>query len=243
MERTAVGLANCVLARVTNETDSTCLTKDKISIANSFMNLIPKQFWTRINFCIENNFTEFFSPDVESAIQDSTTSINQTLLFLLVGFGFFLLFVAILVISLLKMRTMLLKKRRKDLMRLPSIPKTGSPQYEATFVVSNGPYLDPDYDIIEEMDEGYERLPEPRIESTTQAFSEQRNFNTEGPYIVPNNADGSYLDAVHVRKTIIDYINIHPYTELVDDSGDHTIDDQFFQSRNGENLGNPNSIE
>ncbi|XP_061177360.1 uncharacterized protein LOC133186096 [Saccostrea echinata] len=236
--RTAVGIAHCVLATVTNETDSTCLTKDKINVANNFINLIPKQFSTRINFCIKNNFTEFLSPDVENTVQDSTTNVNQTLLFLLVGFGVLLLFVAILVISLLKMRTMLLRKRRKDLMRLPSIPKTGSPQYEATFVVSDAPHLDPDYDVIEEMDEGYECLPKPKIESTTQTFSEQRNFNTEEPYIVPNNVDASYLEALHVRKNIIDYINIHPYIDIVEYAVDNTVDDQFFQSRNGENLRN-----
>ncbi|XP_061177357.1 uncharacterized protein LOC133186094 [Saccostrea echinata] len=125
------------------------------------------------------------------------------------------------------MRTMLLRKRRKDLMRLPSIPKTRSSHYEDTFVASDGPYLDPDYDVIEEMDKDYERLPELRIESTTQASSEQRNVNTEGPYSVPNNADESYLDAVLVQENIIDYINIHPHIELVDVSVDHTstVDD------------------
>ncbi|XP_062601056.1 uncharacterized protein LOC134262706 [Saccostrea cucullata] len=229
--RSAVGISNCVLATVTEETDSTCLSKDKVLIANNFMNLIPRPFRTRIRFCIKNNYTEFYSADIENAIQDSTGNISQTLIFLLVGLAFFLLFVAILAISLVKMRAMLLKKRRKELMRLPSVPKAGTPQYESTFVISEGPYLDPDYDVIEEMDEGYERLPEPNIENT-----EQEESNIERTYTLPTNPEGTYLDVVHVKKNVTDYINIHPYTELVNDSEDHrsTVDDQLFHRGNRE---------
>ncbi|XP_062587976.1 uncharacterized protein LOC134249661 [Saccostrea cucullata] len=124
-------------------------------------------------------------------------------------------------------------------MRLPSIPKSKDSPYEKNLTYPESPYSDPDYEIVEEQDEGYEHLPGPG-ENTIPLTDE------DGPYIDPDNVDGTYLDVVHNEKEPNDYINVSPYVDLVDD----TIDDSFrseaveiLQSENAAAINLPEKIE
>ncbi|XP_062587979.1 uncharacterized protein LOC134249663 [Saccostrea cucullata] len=121
-----------------------------------------------------------------------------------------------------------MRKRRKELMRLPSIPKSQDPPYEMQVTNPENPYFDPDYEIIEEQDEGYEHLPEPG--ETTLTLTDG-----DGPYIDPDNVDGKYLDVVHSEKEPNDYINVSPYIELVDDTIDDVLKSEAVDILQSEN--------
>ncbi|XP_062609499.1 uncharacterized protein LOC134271289 [Saccostrea cucullata] len=133
-----------------------------------------------------------------------TGKVDQTQLFIFIGSTVVVLFVGILIFSVIATRKMLLKKRRKELLRLPSLPKMQESPYEANFTSPTDNYIDPDYEMIEEQDEGYKHL------------GEQRG----GSYIDPDNADGTYLDVVPTSNDKSDgrYINVNPYIEVIDDS-------------------------
>ncbi|XP_062595412.1 uncharacterized protein LOC134256759 [Saccostrea cucullata] len=161
--------------------------------------------------------------------EETNTNFSQTAIFLSVGFAVALIIAVSFVISMYKIRAITLRKRRKELMRLPSIPKSkDSPPYEMKLTNPENPYSDPDYEIIEEEDEGYEHLPEPG--ETTLTLTHE-----DGLYIDPDNADRTYLDVVHSEKEPNAYINVSPYIDLVDDTIDDVLQSEALDTLQSEN--------
>ncbi|XP_062570411.1 uncharacterized protein LOC134232465 [Saccostrea cucullata] len=151
-----------------------------------------------------------------------------------VGFAVALIFAISFAISIYKIRAITLRKRRKELMRLPSIPKLKDSPYEMNLTNPKNPYSDPNYEIVEEQDEGYEHLPESGETTLT---------DEDGPYIDPNNADGTYLDVVHSEKEPNDYINVPPYIDLVDDAIDDSLKSGAVDNLQTENAATINVTE
>ncbi|XP_062600032.1 uncharacterized protein LOC134261627 [Saccostrea cucullata] len=225
-------LANCVVSKIGDETNETCLAKEKISTARGFSDLIPQDA-ANVSLCI-SKMSEFPvdapNEDVTTMGQLLETNVNQTPLIVGIVLAVFFVFIIILIVSLITMRKMLLKKRRKELLRLPSLPKTKESPYEANFTSPNDTYIDPDYEMIEEQDEGYKHL------------GEQRG----GSYIDPDNADGTYLDVVPTSNEKSDgsYINVNPYIEVIDDATENNSVTEAHQevllpvenSENSENM-------
>ncbi|XP_061196023.1 uncharacterized protein LOC133204312 [Saccostrea echinata] len=139
-------------------------------------------------------------------------TISQTQVFLATGFTFVMLFVISVTISILRIRKTLMRKKRKELMPLPMIQKVEDPPYEINLTYPDGLYHDPDYEIVDDQDEGYERLPAQIEEIRNQILVDN---DSDGVYTDPNNADGTYLDVVHPKIYPHDYINVNPYVDLV----------------------------
>ncbi|XP_062580541.1 uncharacterized protein LOC134242470 [Saccostrea cucullata] len=212
------GVANCVVSRIIDETNATCVAKDKAYTAKKYATLIPPEYTADFKQCIPK-LSEFPVPEEDSrkVEPDMVTGVNQTPVIVVIGFAIVCILVGILIISLVSMRKMLLRKRRKDLMRLPNVPKTTNSLYESNFTSSNNPYNEPDYEMIEEQDENYDHLREQREERESLNDKEQVRG---GSYIIPNNADGSYLEVLHTTNESVNasYTNINRYVELIDDS-------------------------
>ncbi|XP_062601917.1 uncharacterized protein LOC134263552 isoform X3 [Saccostrea cucullata] len=178
-------VANCVVSKINDETNSTCLTKDKVSSARQFAALLPQDAAN----------VSLYSPDSPSVVQqDMTGKLDQTQLFILIGSTIVVLFAGILVFTVIITRKMLLKKRRSELLRLPAIPRTEPSPYETKMTFSNDPYNDPNYDFVEEQDDNYEHLPEPREENETTTDKERMNVAS---YLDPTNLDDTYLEVMH----------------------------------------------
>ncbi|XP_061195832.1 uncharacterized protein LOC133204070 [Saccostrea echinata] len=217
-------IGHCMISRVqdSDKTNSTCVVKDKISMVNRFLPLLPAQIQHNVSLCIKYFFSEFPVPlenitdtKMPAGSPETNSDFSQTAIFLAVGFAAALIFAVSFAITIYKIRAITLRKRRKELMRLPSIPKSKDPQYEIKLTYQDGTYSDPDYEIVEEQDEGYEHLPG---QGVTLRLTDE-----DGPYADPINADGAYLDVVQSEKEPNDYVNVSPYIDLVDD----TFDDHF----------------
>ncbi|XP_062608361.1 uncharacterized protein LOC134270189 [Saccostrea cucullata] len=143
-----------------------------------------------------------------------TGKLDQTKLFISIGSTMVVLFVGILIFSVIATRKMLLKKRRKELLRLPTLPRTDSSPYETKFTFSNDPHSNPDYEIVEEEEENYEDLQERREESKTTNDKERMSVES---YVDPKHLEVNYQEVVHSSNEK-SYENVNPYIELIDDS-------------------------
>ncbi|XP_061195828.1 uncharacterized protein LOC133204068 [Saccostrea echinata] len=238
---------HCVISRIqeNDETNSTCLVKDKIFLANRLLSeevSIPPEIQHNASLCEnlysefpapletttgENLYSEFLAPletttDTKNPVgsRETNTEFSQTTVLLAVGLAVSLIFAVSFAISIYKIRAITLRKRRKELMRLPSIPKSKDSPYEVNLTNPDSLYSDPDYEIVEEEDEGYKHLPGARVNPFTLSPTDE-----DGTYIDPNNADGTYLDVAQSEKEPNDYINVPAYIDLED-----TFDDDHPKS-------------
>ncbi|XP_062613407.1 uncharacterized protein LOC134275170, partial [Saccostrea cucullata] len=215
-------VANCMASKLNEETNSTCLTKDKVSTAKELLGLLPQDA-ANVSLCL-SKISEFplsteESPDLPRVVQqDVTEKLDQTQLFIYIGSTIVVLFVGILIFSVIATRKMLLKKRRKELLRLPTIPRTAPSPYETKFTFSNDPHSDPDYDIVEEEEENYEHLHELRDEKETTNDKERMSVES---YVDPKNLEVNCQEVMHSSNEK-SYENINPYIELIDDSVEST---------------------
>ncbi|XP_062595416.1 uncharacterized protein LOC134256763 isoform X2 [Saccostrea cucullata] len=246
---------HCVVSNMQDrdKTNSTCLVGDKLIISNSILSLIPANYTEIVSFCFKYLYSEFSAPlenitDPNNIYQDTTlsaesmetntqiTNFSQTAIFLAVGFAVVLIFAASFAIIVYKIRKITMRKRRKELMRLPSIPKSKDSPYEMRLTNLESPYSDPDYEIMEEQDERYEHLPEPG--ETTLTLTDE-----DGPYIDSNNADGTYLDVVNSVNGPNDYVNVSPYIDLLDDTIDDDLKSEAVDILQSENAAAKNVTE
>ncbi|XP_061195831.1 uncharacterized protein LOC133204069 isoform X2 [Saccostrea echinata] len=242
-------IGHCVISRVqdSDKTRSTCVVKDKITMANRFLSLLPAQIQQNASLCVKYFYSEFPAPlenitdtKIPAESPETNSDVSQTAIFLVVGFAVALIFAVSFAISIYKIRAITLRKRRKELMRLPSIPKSKDSPYEIKLTYPDGPYFDPDYEIVEEQDEGYEHLPGPEVNPFTLSLTDE-----DGPYTDLNNADGTYLDVVHSKKEPNDYVNDSPYIDLVDDTIDNHLESEsdILQSETAETINLPETID
>ncbi|XP_062581281.1 uncharacterized protein LOC134243077 [Saccostrea cucullata] len=168
--------------------------------------------------------------------KETNTDFSQTAIFLTVGFAVALMCAISFAISIYKIRKIAMRKRRKELMRLPSIPKSKDSPYEMKLTNPESPYSDPDYETIEEQDEGYEHLPGPGENNLTLT-------DEEGPYIDPDNAEGTYLDVVLSETVPNDYINVSPYIDLLDDTIEDALKSEVVDILQSENAAAKNLTE
>ncbi|XP_062596438.1 uncharacterized protein LOC134257875 isoform X2 [Saccostrea cucullata] len=209
-------------------------------MANRFIPLFSAQLQENASVCVKYFYSEFPAPlENITGSKETNTNFSQTAIFLAVGFAVALIFAISFAIGIYKIRAITLRKRRKELMRLPSIPKSKDSPYEMKFTNPESPYSDPDYEIIEEQDEGYEHLPGPRENTLTPTVE-------AGLYIDPDNKDGTYLDVVHSEKEPNDYINVSPYIDLIDDTIDDALKSEavdILQSENTAAINLPEKME
>ncbi|XP_062582941.1 uncharacterized protein LOC134244703 [Saccostrea cucullata] len=236
-------IGHCVISKLedSDKTNSTCLVRDMLSMAKRFIPLLPEQLQENASFCLKYFYSEFPAPfenvtDIKmpSGNKETNTDFSQTATFLAVGFAVALIFAISFAISIYKIRAITLRKRRQELMRLPSIPKSKDTLYEKNLTYPESPYSNPDYEIIEEENEDYEHLPEPGENTLT---------DKDGSYIDPNNADGTYLDVVHSENKPNDYINVPPYIDLVDDAIDDSLKSGAVDNLQSENAATINLTE
>ncbi|XP_062613742.1 uncharacterized protein LOC134275473 [Saccostrea cucullata] len=142
-----------------------------------------------------------------------------------VGLGVWTLVTVILTIVFIKIR-----KGRKESIRLQKTTEAENAPYESSLTMTGDIYLDPDYETIEEHDEGYEYLPESKeVLTVPRCLSE---INSRESYIKPINTDGSYLNAMHVNSANGHYYNNHPYLDLVGDPSSKEDKKEFFDVEN-----------
>ncbi|XP_062609776.1 uncharacterized protein LOC134271590 [Saccostrea cucullata] len=211
--------AHCVISRLNDETNNTCDVKDKIYLAKKFLAIFPEQSRVNASICIKEFLSEFpatidNTTDTITLLRDKEASTySQTHVFLAIGFTLVMVFVASVIICIFGIRKTLMRKKRKELMPLPVIQNAEDPSYEIDLAYPDGLYHDPDYESIDDQEEGYERLPGEIEEMRSQNLVDN---DVGGEYTAPNNADGTYLDVVHPKIYSHDYTNVNPYLELVE---------------------------
>ncbi|XP_062595421.1 uncharacterized protein LOC134256764 isoform X2 [Saccostrea cucullata] len=212
-------IGHCVVSNMQDrdKTNSTCLVKDKLIMYNRFISLTPPALLKRnVSFCFKYFNSEFSAPldyitdtTLSAESIETNTDFSQTAIFLAVGFAVVLIFAASFAISVYKIRKITMRKRRKELMRLPSIPRD-SPS-ETRLTNAESPYSDSNYETIEEPDKRCEPL---RGEGENTLFL----TDEDGQYLEPNNADGTHSDIVHSVNGPNDFINVSPDIDLLDDT-------------------------
>ncbi|XP_056016401.1 uncharacterized protein LOC125673360 isoform X2 [Ostrea edulis] len=172
---------HCAIAMVNYNSNSTCVAADKMHLAQTI--------------CISDFQSEFSQQRENTTVlvgntdQDPTASSDHIIVILSIGLVLTLIAIIFIGVGLFKMRA---KKLRKTARRLPSIAKTGEHPYEIKLhYPEETSYVDPDYQTIEEINDGYQHLGGYNIEDD----SEEKSDDT-GSYVQPND--------VHVVATITD---------------------------------------
>ncbi|XP_056016399.1 uncharacterized protein LOC125673359 [Ostrea edulis] len=192
-------VSHCVISLVNDESNSTCLVEDKIYLAQKFVPLVPREYTAYISVCISKFLSEFPQPVENTTVlvtntvadQAVTTSTDHTVVILSVGLVLALITIIFIGVGLIKMRA---NNVRKTARRLPSIPKKGEHPYEFNLhYPKDSDYFDPDYQTVEEINDGYQHLI-----GYTKDIGDDSGMNCDdrGSYVQPNE--------VHVGATITD---------------------------------------
>ncbi|XP_048765333.2 uncharacterized protein LOC125673095 isoform X4 [Ostrea edulis] len=192
-------VSHCVLSLVTDGSNSTCLLKDKMYAAEKFLDLSPLAFPVNTSLCVSNFLSEF-SPPIENttvvAVKTVTglsraTPSDQIVVILSVGFAIALIAIISIGVGLFKIRA---KHLQKTARRLPRIPKKREHSYEVKLhYPEETSYLDPDYQTVEEINDGYQHLIGYKSDIGDDSGM---NCDDRGSYVQPNE--------VHLGATITD---------------------------------------
>ncbi|XP_048765325.2 uncharacterized protein LOC125673095 isoform X2 [Ostrea edulis] len=190
-------VSHCVLSLVTDGSNSTCLLKDKMYAAEKFLDLSPLAFPVNTSLCVSNFLSEFSPPienttvvAVKTGLSRATPS-DQIVVILSVGFAIALIAIISIGVGLFKIRA---KHLQKTARRLPRIPKKREHSYEVKLhYPEETSYLDPDYQTVEEINDGYQHLIGYKSDIGDDSGM---NCDDRGSYVQPNE--------VHLGATITD---------------------------------------